>query len=106
MFKKTLWAMGLGCVMLAAALHAEDGKRSIRAKAPVAYPELAKRMNVIGSVKIEVVVAANGSVRSAKAIGGHPLLVDAALNAAKQFKYEASGAESTEMLTFNFDPNK
>jgi membrane protein involved in colicin uptake len=59
-------------------------------------------MNVNGAVKVELTVLANGSVKSAKAIGGHPLLIDAAVNAAKQFKYEA-GDETKEIVEFKFN---
>ena len=42
-----------------------------------AYPELARRMNVSGKVKIEVIITPDGHVRSTRVIGGHPLLVQA-----------------------------
>jgi TonB family protein len=95
---------GLAAVIVMVALLgtvvAQSG-RSVKAQAKPAYPELAKKMNVKGAVKVELTVAPNGSVKSAKAMGGHPLLIDAALQAAKQFKYE-TGEETKEVVTFNF----
>lgn len=79
-----------------------QSNRSVKNKVTPAYPELAKRMNVIGAVKVEITVAANGSVKTAKALGGHPLLIDAAVNAAKQFKYEP-GEETKEIVEFKFN---
>jgi TonB family protein len=79
-----------------------DG-RVPKQKVSPSYPELAKRMNVIGVVKVELTVAANGQVKSAKAIGGHPLLIDASVNAAKQFKYESGPDETKEMVEFKFN---
>ena len=76
--------------------------RAIKSKVTPTYPELAKRMNVNGAVKVEITVAANGTVKAAKALGGHPLLIDAAVNAAKQFKYEA-GEETKEVVEFKFN---
>jgi len=78
-----------------------DG-RVTKQKVSPAYPELAKKMNVVGVVKVELTVAANGQVKSAKAIGGHPLLIDASVNAAKQFKYEAGSEETKELVEFKF----
>ena len=76
--------------------------RVLKTKVTPSFPELAKRMNVNGAVKVEVTVAPNGSVKTAKALGGHPLLIDAAVQAAKQFKYEA-GEESKEVVEFKFN---
>lgn len=79
-----------------------QGGRTLKNKVTPNFPELAKRMKVTGAVKVEVIVAANGSVKTAKAIGGHPLLIDAAVSAAKQFKYEA-GEETKELVEFKFN---
>ena len=78
--------------------------RTIKQQGRAVYPELAKKMSVTGTVKVEVKVAPNGSVVSAHAIGGHPLLIDAAVQAAKNTKF-APGEESTETITFNFTNN-
>ena|SRR5437868_13240361 len=79
-----------------------DG-RNTKSKATPAYPELAKRMNISGTVKVELTVAPNGHVVSAKAIGGHPLLIDASVTAAKQFKYEPASEETKEVVEFKFN---
>jgi len=79
-----------------------DG-RTAKSKATPVYPELAKKMNISGTVKVEVTVNPSGHVVSAKAIGGHPLLIDASVNAAKQFKYEASAEETKEVVEFKFN---
>ena len=88
---------------LCVALSAQEAKRSMKTPGKPAYPELAKRMNVAGAVKVEVVVAPNGTVKSAKALGGHPLLIDAALAAAKNTKYEPASEETKELITYNFN---
>jgi TonB family protein len=87
---------------LGATLSAQETKRAMKTQGKPAYPELAKRMNVAGSVKVEVVVAPNGAVKSAKALGGHPLLIDSALAAAKSCKYEPAAQETKELITYNF----
>src|SRR4051812_45583570 len=77
--------------------------RVAKSKASPAYPDLAKRMNISGVVKVELTVAPSGHVLSARAIGGHPLLIDASVTAAKQFKYEASSEETKEVVEFRFN---
>ena len=69
------------------------------------YPELAKRMSISGVVKVEVVVAPNGSVKSTKVVGGHPLLVNAAVDAVKKWRFETASEETTGVVEFKFDPN-
>ena len=84
---------------------AEDEGRRVKSKVPPAYPELAKKLNVTGTVKLQVIIGANGSVKSAKVIGGHPLLVDPAIEAVKKWKYEPASEDSTEIVEFHFDNN-
>ena len=95
-----LIALFLMATVITTGAFAQSG-RTLKTKVAPAYPELAKKMNVNGAVKVEVTVAPNGTVKSAKALGGHPLLIDAAVNAAKQFKYEA-GEETKELVVFKF----
>lgn len=83
---------------------AQDEGRKVKSRVAPAYPELAKKMSVSGTVKVEVTIAPNGSVKSTRVIGGHPLLVDAAVEAAKRWKYEAGPDESTAVLEFKFTP--
>jgi TonB family protein len=66
------------------------------------YPEIAKRMNISGVVKVELVIAADGSIKSAKVLGGHPLLADAVQKALKKWKYAPAPAETTMELEFKF----
>jgi TonB family protein len=92
-------------LILTVALVGSAFAREAKSKVTPKFPELAKRMNINGSVKVEVVVAPNGSVKSAKALGGHPLLIDAAVTAAKGFKYEAGSEETKESIEFKFGSN-
>jgi TonB family protein len=81
----------------------DEGKRKVKSKVAPAYPELARRMNVTGKVKIEVIVAPDGHVKSARALGGHPLLVQACLDAIKEWKFVAAPEETTEVVGFEFN---
>lgn len=72
-------------------------------KVKPAYPQLARQMQVSGTVKIDVVIAANGSVKSLKPLGGHPLLIQAASEALRKWRY-APGPETTTIVEFKVRP--
>jgi TonB family protein len=76
--------------------------RKVHTKVSPAYPALARQMNVAGRVKIEVTIAADGRVVNTKTVGGSPLLVGAATDAVKKWRYEPSSKESTEIVEFDF----
>jgi protein TonB len=78
--------------------------RRAKSKVQPAYPELARKMNIAGTVKIEVVVAANGIVKDAHVVGGHPVLANAALDAAKRWRFEPASEESSGVIDFKFQP--
>lgn len=78
--------------------------RRAKSKVQPAYPELARKMNISGTVKIEVVVAPNGTVKDARVVGGHPVLASAALDAAKKWRFEPAAAESSGIIDFKFEP--
>ena len=81
-----------------------DRKPKIKV-APV-YPELAKRMNISGVVKVIITVSANGSVKDARLVGGHPVLASAAMDAVKKWRFETGPQELTGIVEFRFDPNQ
>src|ERR1700685_3194692 len=100
-------AMTLSAALLPQASLAqknEHAERKVVEKVKPVCPELAKRMHISGMVKLEAVVRANGSVKSTKVLGGNPVLLDAAIEAAQQWKFEAANSETTEVLQIVFDP--
>jgi protein TonB len=52
------------------------------------YPEQARENHVSGFVKMVLTVAPDGSVNQVKVLEGDPLLMEAAKQAAMQWKYE------------------
>ena len=83
--------------------QSDEMVRRAKTKVQPTYPELAHRMNISGTVKIEVTVAPNGSVKEARIVGGHPVLAQAALDAAKKWRFETAAAESTGIIDFKFE---
>jgi TonB family protein len=80
----------------------DEGKRKVRSRVAPTYPELAKRMSVTGKVKIEVIIAPDGHVKSTRAIGGHPLLVQSCTDAVKEWKFFPAPEETTQVVEFDF----
>ena len=84
-------------------LCAQETRKALTKPTPK-YPEIAKRMNLSGTVKIEITVGPNGEVKDTNVLGGHPLLIDAALEAVKKWKYEPAKTETVVTVQFEFHP--
>jgi TonB family protein len=85
-------------------IKGQETIRKVKNKVPPLYPELARRMNISGVVKVRVTVAANGSVKDAQLVGGHPVLANAAMDAVKKWRFETRPEETSETVEFRFDP--
>ncbi|HXX44343.1 MAG TPA: energy transducer TonB [Candidatus Acidoferrales bacterium] len=81
----------------------DEAKRKVRTKVVPEYPPLAKQMNVTGKVKIEATIAADGRVIGTRVVGGSPLLVNAALDALKKWRFEPAAHDTTEVVEFEFN---
>lgn len=77
--------------------------RKVMDKVDPQYPALAHTMNIQGSVRLEVVVAPNGTVRSVEVKGGHPLLVPPAQLAVKRWRWQPASHETHEIIEFRFN---
>ena len=72
-----------------------------------AYPPIAKAANASGSVTVQVTVDEGGRVISANAVSGHPLLRQAAVNAARSSRFSPTMLSGqpvrvTGVITYNF----
>ncbi|MBL8191238.1 MAG: energy transducer TonB [Acidobacteria bacterium] len=79
---------------------------AIKKPAP-AYPPIAKAARAAGAVQVQVTISEDGRVIDAQVVSGHPLLRDAAVQAARQWVFkptELSGVpvKVQGILTFNF----
>lgn len=88
---------------LAASAFGQEARKAISKLTP-RYPEIAKRMNLVGTVKVEILVGPDGKIKSTNVVGGHPILIDATLVALKEWKYEPAKTETAITLTFDFRP--
>ena len=80
--------------------------RRAKSKVQPAYPDLARKMNITGAVKVQVTVAPNGTVKEAKVVGGHPVLAGAALEAVRKWRFEPAAVETSGVVDFKFEPQK
>lgn len=80
--------------------------RRLKSKVQAVYPDLARKMNLTGTVKVEVVVASNGTVKEAKVVGGPPVLANAALDAVRKWRFEPAAGDSTGIVNFKFEPHQ
>jgi len=72
-----------------------------------AYPPIARAAHAAGTVVVQVLIDENGSVVSAKALSGHPLLQAVAVGAARQARFsptKLSGqpVKVTGVIQYNF----
>ena len=81
-----------------------DVKRKIVSKVMPVYPELARKMQLSGIVRVEAVVAPNGKLKLTTVIGGSPLLAAAAVDAIEKWKWAPAPQESKEIIELNFHP--
>jgi protein TonB len=51
------------------------------------YPPLARQTRISGTVRLHAIIGKDGSVQQLEVLSGHPLLVQAALDAVRQWRY-------------------
>ena len=86
------------------AQQAEAGSRGLVKKVVPVYPDTARRLQLSGVVKVEVVVHANGTTKLCRVIGGSPLLARAATDAIEKWKWTPAPQETKELVELTFHP--
>lgn len=65
---------------------AVQAARIVRRVLPV-YPPLARTARISGVVRLQAIIALDGSIAELNVVSGHPMLIAAALDAVKQWRY-------------------
>jgi TonB family protein len=94
------------CMIPAIAGRAQESsanRKIVQQTTPV-YPEIAKKMNLSGTVKIIATVAPDGKVKTVEPMGGSPVLIMAAKEAVSHWKFATGPAESREVIELHFNP--
>jgi protein TonB len=65
------------------------------------YPQLAIRLRICGAVHLAAIIGADGRIRELQVLGGHPLLVPAAVDAVREWVYQPTMLSGTpvEVMT-------
>jgi len=88
----------------APAQETAEGARKVVTKVVPQYPSLARSMNLQGVVRADVLVAPDGKVKFIEVKGGHPVLVDAAQHALRDWKWAPAPHETHESVELRFNP--
>jgi TonB family protein len=106
-------ALAVACLALAAGTpsvwsqqESNPGDRKLITRVEPQYPATLERLYIGGVVRLELVVAPNGTVQGAKLIGGNPILGQSAIAAVKQWKYAPGRSETTTVVRLEFDPHR
>lgn len=75
------------------------------------YPSIAKLAGVQGTVVLQAVISRGGEIQSLRAVSGNPLLVQAALQAVRQWRYRpyllnGAAVEVETEISVNFTPGR
>ena len=102
--EKTLSRAAVIALMLAMTLQAfAADARIVRARVAPAYPEIAKRMRVEGTVKLEASVDQRGDVTEVKELSGNHTLALAAKEALMKWKFAPASNDSNETIEISFN---
>jgi TonB family protein len=80
----------------------EADRKTVKTVKPE-YPALADKMHITGFVKIAVIISPDGKVKRMRVVGGHPLLIPAATDAAKRWEFAPDRRETSQVIEFKFD---
>ena len=66
------------------------------------YPPIARQARIQGVVRLEAIIAKDGSIQNLRVIQGHPLLVQSALQAVRQWRYAPTllNDQPVEVITY------
>jgi protein TonB len=77
-------------------------KRRVVEQVTPVYPQLARNLALQGVVRVDALVAPNGTVETVAIKAGHPVLVQAAANAVRRWRWEPAAHESHEIVQVKF----
>lgn len=97
------------CV-ISAPLRAQNeevaNERKVTTRVEPKYPPTLERLYIGGVVRLQVEIAANGTVEGAQLLGGNPILGQSAIAAVKQWKYSPANHKTQQVERLEFDPHK
>lgn len=82
----------------AAPIETPKNKVSVVSLANPVYPPIARTAHVMGDVEVKLGIRKDGSVESAVAVSGHKMLIENAVNSARQSKFQCN--ECSDDVTY------
>lgn len=86
-------------------LAAQESRKILKQVEPE-YPHVLKKMEIGGTVRLKVVIKADGNVQSTDVLGGNPILATEAQKAVAQWKFAPGPSATTVEVKILFDPHK
>jgi TonB family protein len=108
-WQRVLLGCGLCALVFAPALRAQKAdkfSRKLIFRENPGYPLTLREAHIGGVVRLEIVISPKGTVDQVSPLGGNPVLVEAASNAVKKWKYAPADSESKTEVEFTFDPRR
>jgi len=88
------------------AAYAQSTARKLVTRVDPVYPFVLQERGIEGTVRLKLIVQADGKVRAVHVEGGNPILVESATRAAKDWRYAPATGETTEEAVVNFHLTK
>jgi TonB family protein len=99
-----LFAFTFLLISCPASTPGQETTRKVLKRVEAQYPSILKKRGIGGTVRLRVVVKADGTVRDTEVLGGSAILADSAQKAVKQWIFAPSAAESSVEVSVVFDP--
>jgi protein TonB len=107
LFGLLMMSMLLSSVPLAGQARDQNSSdRKVITRVEPEYPDALKRLYIGGVVRVEVVIAPNGVVKSTKLLGGSPILGQSTMKAIKKWRYAPAASEEVLTVKLEFDPHR
>lgn len=100
----TILALSIGHPFVRAEDGSAEGERKVAERSAPIYPELARRMNLQGLVRLRATVSPDGKTKLIEVVGGNPLLAKAAQDAVAKWRWAPGPQETKEVVVLNFRP--
>ena len=100
-----LFSLGTCLAPPVLAQKAAKSSRKVVSSVKPEYPELLRHQQIGGLVRLDATVLPDGTVSKVEVRGGNPILAESAAAAVMKWKYAPAASQTTEEVTFTFDPH-
>ena len=91
-----------GVKVLAVLVSGRNGERALLRRVEPEYPDTLKRLQIGGTVRLEVVISPKGTVEQVSILGGNPALAESAVKAVMQWVYAPASSQTRQEVSIPF----